>query len=278
MHAKAPAPKTQRSGLHWEEGRARFHPVEYVATTALFPLAIGEYFAFPAQSQPHWTGGIGFDEAARDALRVHTPDGLRAVWTLADGTGVFLVALSVGLDSVIVPLVRGSSDVAWQLMAMDAEAFTLSSLVAITLYDTIGRARPPYEDCVRNDGAVPSVECNGSLTASFPSGHINEAFTAAGLSCAHHMFAHVYGNRIADAFGCGRDLALATIEGVLRIAGDRHYVSDVFIGSAIGFTFGFAMPTLLHYVKWPRRGPVSALWPSPILGPDRAGLVLGGSF
>ena len=269
--------KTPSSGLHWDEERPRFRPVEYAVTTAVAPFSIGAYFAFPDQAQPHWVGGIVFDDAARDALRVRSPDGLRAVWTLADGTGVLLVALSVGLDSVVVPLLRGSSDVAWQLLMMDAESFTLSSLLAITLYDTVGRARPYYQDCQRNDGSVPSIECQGSSTASFPSGHINEAFTAAGLSCAHHLFGHVYGNRIADDVACGRDLALATTEGMLRVLGDRHYVSDVIIGGSLGFAFGFAMPVLLHYVKWARRGPIS-WYPAPMVGPDRAGLVLGGSF
>ena len=267
MRAKAP-----RRGLHWDERRPRFRPAEYVVTTAVAPLSMGAYFAFPDQAQPHWTGGVLFDDAVRDALRMRTPSGLRATWALADGTGVLLVSLSVGLDSIIVPLLRGSSDVAWQLLAMDAESFTVSSLLAIGLYDSIGRARPFYADCQRNDGSVPSIECNGSSTASFPSGHINEAFTAAGLSCAHHLFQHVYGNRIADDFACARDLALATTEGFLRVMGDRHYVSDVFIGSGIGFLFGFAMPVLLHYVKWNK--PV----PLPIVGPDRAGLFLGGTF
>jgi membrane-associated phospholipid phosphatase len=35
--------------------------------------------------------------------------------------------------------------------------------------------------------------------------------------------------------------------GLLRVIGDRHYVTDVLAGQAIGFGFGYTMPTLLHY-------------------------------
>ena len=193
---------------------------------------------------------------------------MSAVWSMADTTGVTLVALSVGLDSIIIPLVRGSLDVTWQLVLMDAEAYSLSSIVAISMYDSIGRARPNYEDCLA--GRV-TVGCNGSSTASFPSGHINEAFTAAGLSCAHHLFQHVYGNALADAFACIRDLSLGTTEAILRMMGDRHYFSDVVAGSAIGFSFGFALPTLLHYMKW-RHGPKAVV--SPMIAPHLSGLML----
>ncbi len=267
VHASSP-----RTGLHWDEGRSRFRPAEYAFTAVVSPLSIGSYFAFPDQATPHWTGGILFDDAARDALRVRSNSGLRAVWAMADTTGVLLVALSVGLDSIIVPLLRGSTDVAWQLLMMDAESYTVSSLLAISLYDTVGRARPYYADCNRGDASVPSIECQGSSTASFPSGHINEAFTAAGLSCAHHLFQHVYGNRVADDFACGRDLALATTEGFLRVMGDRHYMSDVIVGASMGFLFGFGMPVILHYGKWWK------VFPVPIVGPDRAGVFVGGTF
>jgi membrane-associated phospholipid phosphatase len=40
---------------------------------------------------------------------------------------------------------------------------------------------------------------------------------------------------------------LATADGVLRIMGDRHYLSDVLAGGALGFAFGYGVPTLLHY-------------------------------
>jgi len=260
----------KKKKLHWE-GRMRFTIPEYIATGILGPLAVVEYFVVQPQDPPHSIGGVMFDDAIRDSIRLRDPRALTTSWAIADTIGTMLVLVNVALDSIIVPLARRSTDVAWQLLVMDAESYTLSSLVAITAYDTIGRARPPYADC--QSGAVPGNECYGSLTASFPSGHVALGFNAAGLSCAHHMYQHVYGNRAADIFACARDLSLATTEAVLRMMGDRHYFSDVLVGSMIGFSAGFALPTLLHYAKWKHR--VVAL---PMAGPNQAGISFGGAF
>jgi len=231
----------------------RFHPAEYVVTGIAAPIAIAEYFVAKPQESPHWVGGILFDDAARDGLRLRSFKDAERAWKMADTFGVTLVLIVGGLDSVIIPLARGDVDVAWQTSLMNGESFALGSLLTFTLYDTIGRARPGYAEC-RNE--TLTIGCGGTMTASFPSGHAHEAFTAAGLSCAHHLYGHLYQNRIADIFACTRDIGLATTEAVLRIMGDRHWASDVIVGSALGFGFGFALPVMLHYVKWTRVMPM----------------------
>lgn len=274
----APAHAAPRDGerrLAWDERRPRFRPVEYVVTGIAGPIAIAEYLTVPPQRQPHWVGGILFDDAARDALRLRTVDGLRVASGVADGVGVSLVLMTAALDSAIVPLARGSFDVALQTSLMNAESFALGSILTFTLYDTVGRARPAYVDCQRGT-AVGG--CGGTMTASFPSGHIHEAFTAAGLSCAHHLYGHVYGSRVADVFACTRDLSLATVEALLRVMGERHWMSDVIAGGAIGFAFGFGLPVLLHYAHWSRPRAPAILAPAPLVGPGVAGLSVRGAF
>lgn len=105
--------------LRWGHARPRFRPVEYVATGVLGPLAIAEYFAVPPQTSAHWTGGILFDDALRDAIRLRSPDALRASWAFADATGVTLVLLSVALDSLVIPLARGSPEIDGRLQKRD---------------------------------------------------------------------------------------------------------------------------------------------------------------
>jgi membrane-associated phospholipid phosphatase len=269
--ADPPAP-LQDPGLRWDDEHPRFRPVEYAATAVVGGTAIAMYYLLPAQPTPRIVGGVLFDDSVRNALRVHSASTLKTVWALSDAVDVSLVVLVFGVDSLAVPLLRGSPDVALQLGLMDAEAYAFSSVLAIGLYDSVGRARPSYEDCQRN----PSfVGCNISPTASFPSGHTNEAFTAAGVSCANHGFVPIYGSAVWDKLACARDVVLATGDGVLRIVGDRHYATDVLAGAAIGFGFGFGMPTLLHYGV---RQHSSASWTlSPMLG-SRTGLVFAGSF
>ena len=96
------------------------------------------------------------------------------------------------------------------------------------------------------------------------------------MSCANHGFVPIYGSRLWDGLACARDVVLATSDGLLRVIGDRHYATDVLTGAAIGFGFGYGMPTLLHYAA---RSPRSlAGWTlSPMVGP-RTGLLLAGSF
>jgi hypothetical protein len=88
-------------------------------------------------------------------------------------------------------------------------------------------------------------------------------------------FVPLYGSALWDKLACARDIVLATSDGLLRIVGDRHYATDVLAGAAIGFGFGYGMPTILHYGV---RQSSSASWMlSPMLG-SRTGLVFAGSF
>ena len=259
--------------LRWDEDRPRFRPVEYVVTGVVGPAAIAMYIWLPAQRQPHWVGGILFDDAVRNALRVRSPSALQAVWTASDVVNVSEEVLAVGLDSLVIPLLRGSPDVAVQLGLMDAESFALGSVLTFSLYDSVGRARPSYEDCQQNPSGPG---CTVSPTASFPSGHTAEVFISAGVSCAHHGHVPIYGSRLADDLACARDLTLATADGVLRIMGDRHYTTDVLAGAALGFAFGYGVPTLLHYRA--SRGRSLATWTvSPMVG-RQPGIGVMGTF
>jgi membrane-associated phospholipid phosphatase len=262
--------------LQWNDDWPRFRPVEYVVTGVVGPAAIAEYIWLPGQRTPHWTATNAFDDAIRNAMRLRSASALSVAWTAADVVGVSVVVLAVGVDSLLVPLFRGSPDVALQLTLMSLQSYALSTLLSITLYDTVGRARPSYADCQKN--AAANADCNLAPNDSFPSGHTNEAFTAAGLSCAHHANLPIYGSRLADDLACTRDLVLATSDGVLRIMGDRHYATDVLAGAAIGFGFGFGLPKLLHYRGGADRSLLAGLSVSPMLGGGVMGLVASGPF
>lgn len=261
------------SSLAWNVEWPQFRPIEFMVTGIAGPTAIAMYYLVKPQQNPNWIGGVLFDDDVRDALRLRSPEGLKTVRFLADAVDVTLVALAVGVDSIAVPLIRGNLDLAMQLSLMDAESFALSSILTIGLYDSVGRARPSYVDC---QGGSSDVQCRTSPTASFPSGHVNEAFTAAGLSCAHHTHLPIYGTRLADALACARDLTLATTDAVLRIMGDRHYLTDVLAGGGIGFAFGYGLPVVLHYASGGRAS-TAGFAIEPMAG-GRLGVVATGNF
>jgi len=261
------------SALRWNPDWPRFQPLEFAVTGVLGPAAIAMYLYLPPQTEPRWVGGVGFDDAVRNALRLRSTSALKAVQGASDVVGTSLVVLVVGVDSFLVPLLRGSTDVAIQLPLMDFEAFALGSVVTFSLYDGVGRARPLYRDCQSNPSFNP--QCDVSPTASFPSGHTAEAYIAAGLSCAHHLNVPLYGGGLLDTLECARDLTLATADGVLRIMGDRHYATDMLSGGAIGFGFGFGIPTLLHYARTSRK---TASWSVGPMAGARFGLVVTGGL
>jgi membrane-associated phospholipid phosphatase len=140
---------------------------------------------------------------------------------------------------------------------------------AAAAFDLTARARPSYEECQRDPTFDPL--CGAGSTASFWSGHTAQAFTAAGLSCAHHAYVKLYGGGAADTLACAGAITLGAATGSLRVIGDRHYVSDVFVGALVGFGFGYGMPTLLHYAGGPERRLGLSLVPTD------SGLALGAS-
>lgn len=244
----APVAVAQTSGdsaRGWNPRFRSFSAAEYVITGALGAASFATFNWLEPQAEPRFTGGVLFDDAGREAFRLRSPRARDSARTWSDVGVISVLSLAVVVDSLAVPALRGRSDVAWQLAMMDAEAIAASSLLSTTLFKFIGRGRPSYADCQRDPNFDPL--CRKGATASFPSGHSTMAFTAAGLSCAHHTYLSLYGNAFADGFSCGFSLALASVTSALRVLGDRHYVSDILVGDLIGFGFGFGLPRLLHY-------------------------------
>lgn len=241
--ARAQESSSSKKGLTWDW--PKFRTSEYVVTGVVGAAALGVFAFGKPRSSPLWTGGILFDDAVRDAVRLRSPRARDRVRAISDITGIASLVLVLGVDSLTVPLVRGSPEVAFQLLLLDAEAFAFNSLFTASTFYSTGRARPSWDDC-RKDPTFDPL-CSPHDTASFWSGHTSQAFAAAGLSCAHHAYAKLYGGGAPDAVACAGAIALSATTGTLRLLGDRHHATDVATGALVGFGFGYGMPTLLHY-------------------------------
>jgi membrane-associated phospholipid phosphatase len=75
------------------------------------------------------------------------------------------------------------------------------------------------------------VRPNGKSEESFFSGHTSAAFTSASFVCATDS------NR-----KCIAGIALASTTGYLRIAGNKHWMSDVLVGAFVGYGLGQVVP------------------------------------
>jgi membrane-associated phospholipid phosphatase len=116
-----------------------------------------------------------------------------------------------------------------------ALAADLNQLVKLA----VGRQRPfvRYGNWTDPDRA-PEPDDN----LSFYSGHSSLAFS---LAAAAGTVSSLRGYRSTPWVWAG-GMTVATGIAALRMAGDKHYFSDVLTGAAIGAAFGVAVPRLLH--------------------------------
>lgn len=95
---------------------------------------------------------------------------------------------------------------------------------------------------------------------SFYSGHTNLAFA---LAASSGTVAFMRGYRLAPLV-LGAQLVSAFTVGYLRIAADKHYLSDVMVGAVVGGLIGTLVPLLFHGPS--SAAPVSASAPSTAQG------------
>lgn len=235
--------------LRWREEWPRFRTWEYALTGAALVTTGVLIFAvdWPASGEE---AENPIDEAGRDAFRARDFEGREVARYVGDAGFRFLLVYPV-LDAVAVAWIgHGSPDVAGQMLLIDAQSIGISAALSLGIEKAGRRSRPSTEPC-END---PDYEywCDGSEEyASFYSGHMAMASTGAGLTCAHHQNLPLYGGGMGDTLACAGATTLALATGAARIVNDRHWVSDVVLGGAVGFASGYVLPMLLHY----RAGP-----------------------
>lgn len=233
----APGPR-----LVWNDRWARVRPVEYVSTVA---LGAGTIAAFQIPVQERGWRGNGFDDAVRDAIRLRTHGERSGARTMSDVLFYGLMAYPA-VDVLVAT--SGSTDVGWQVFMISAQSMLLSGATSTVLTRTTGRERPFVARCGADpDYAGDCDETPDQQNQSFASGHALIAFTGAGLACAHHSRLPLYGGGVPDALGCGFAMAAATVEGGLRVAADRHYLTDALAGAALGIGSGYFLPMVMHY-------------------------------
>lgn len=241
--------------LVWNPRWPPFRSIGYVLTAASVAAALAVTLLIPFPDEPRWVGGIIADTAARRVLRLRSHrlrDGVRIA---SDFTLIATVLQTGVIDGFLIPAVDGSWYVAWQLTLMNAQAFALNTLVATLLFKTAARARPAYAECALDRNFDPL--CDSGSFASFPSSHTSTAFTAAGLTCIHHKNLPLYGGEPWDSFACASSLVVASATGLFRVVGDRHYLSDVALGAAFGFSLGYFYPYVFHYQYGDEKSPTS---------------------
>lgn len=108
-----------------------------------------------------------------------------------------------------------------------AEGVFISSIFTVALKYAIQRERP----LVTNDNlSFRKGKYSDDFNLSFPSGHSSRAFVVATVFAEAYKESHPYIPYVA--------YTTASLIGISRINDNKHWLSDVFIGSALGYSVG----------------------------------------
>lgn len=246
LNTTCAADDAHSSQIEWSPSFERYRTSEAVFTGVLLLPIAGALFLYP-DPKPNWRGGILFDDAVRNALRLKSRHGRSIANFYSDLPYYVLAAYPLVVDDALVTWgLGGSDDVALQMLGINLEAYALTGAVALSA-EKMGRVRPEERGCRADPAYSPDCGDSAALSQSFWSGHTAIAFTSAGLLCAHHQHLQLYGGGAPDVLACGVGLAAASATGVLRVMSDNHYASDVLLGVSLGLFSGYFLPSWLHY-------------------------------
>jgi membrane-associated phospholipid phosphatase len=226
----------------------KMQPSVDLAVTASGAAALLAFEAFGKKALPLSCNWCERDVSGKDLLNGFDRFGRGAAWPVADQNTASKISddlvnaaipLSmVGLEALVAHQDGALSQTPNDLLII-AESAVLAGLVNLTAKSTFRRERPyVYLRDAGGSHLTASVDDN----FSFYSGHTSMAFslaTAAGTVATLRGYHNAW---MVWAVG----IPLATATGYLRMAADRHYLSDVLVGAGMGSAFGVGVPLLLH--------------------------------
>jgi membrane-associated phospholipid phosphatase len=224
----------------------RFSTLDYFITGASAAITLSAAIVQP-RAQHSLSGGILFDEGARDLLRVKRLQN-RYVFRDASDVGLSLaVTWPFFADALTTAWwYRGSRDVAQEMALIDLETLAISGAVQGATNVMVSRERPYGRNCGTSTLPSDAVDCEGAVHyRSFFSGHSSFSFTSAALICIHHFENDLLGAPW-DALSCVGGYAVAGTTATFRVVSDLHYASDILTGALVGTLVGYGVP-LLHY-------------------------------
>lgn len=246
-----PAPaQTHDRSLRWDPA----------ADTTVTVLGVGAWIAselLKGQLAPavcRWCAPNGLDSGVREALVWKDP---ASADRLSNLTGFLLVPVAaIGLDALAAAHEGGLGGAPEDALLMTEAAVIAADLNQLTKL-LVGRERPFVHTLPPDRPHAPDDNL------SFFSGHTTEAFA---IAAASGTLGELRGYRWAPlAWGVGGALAVTT--GYLRMAADKHWLTDVVVGAIVGTAVGVVIPVVFHAAEdAPLSAPVAARQrPAPVV-------------
>lgn len=213
--------------------------------------------------QCHWCSVGNLDRDARTALRwnnTHTADVTSYVTAFA-----LAPVAAYGLDVLAAAEAKHVSGALEDALVI-TEATVAAAAVNQLVKFAVQRERP-FVHVLDPEGKLRTGQPSDN-NVSFFSGHTTLAFA---LATSAGTVAELRGYRMAPVIWA-TGLPLAFLSGYLRIAADRHYLSDVLTGMAVGTVFGVGLPLLFHGRRSDSGKSEAGLTLSPSLTPGTLGL------
>lgn len=237
----------------WYEGKAGHKRLLHIGVAVGFGLTYVGLSAFGTSLAPktcRWCEPPSFDRSVRNSL----------VWNntaradLFSSIDAYILAPLVGFGL----LYAADHSAGWARLMDDiipvAETIAITQTVVLAIKYAVGRQRP---DAHFDDTGRPATKQDNQ---SFPSGHSSLGFSitaAAGLICHwRHYWTEPY------VWGAGIALSLSTE--YLRMGADKHYLTDVVAGGALGVAGGLLIPRLMRQ--------------DIVIAPINNGVAVAGSF
>jgi membrane-associated phospholipid phosphatase len=190
-----------------------------------------------APAHCHACGVDSVDLNVRDTLVWRDP---QVADTISTVTGFYLMPIfAVGLDMLAAAHDGGAEDAPQDALFVLEAAVVAEDLTDVTKF-VVGRERPLVHVLPDDQKRLTSSPSDNNL--SFFSGHVSGAFA---IAAASGTIGAMRGYRWAAASWISGGLLAATTA-YLRIAADKHWLTDVLVGALIGAGIGFAVPFVFH--------------------------------
>jgi len=200
-------------------------------------------------SQCKWCRQNSFDNAVTDALSWPNP---KYAATTSDIIAFGVIpALSLGGIALSSSLSGRYRELGHDTMIM-AQVLLLNTMLNQFTKVIVGRERP-----YASRGNIGGYSNENDKNLSFYSGHTSFVFAAVvGAATLAH-----YQGYDAEPYLWAIGIPLATLVAYLRVAAQKHYLSDVLVGAGIGSLIGFLIP-YLHRESAGSTKSASQLWGS----------------